>query len=261
MSTLLNKWLIQFNLKPSGIVHVGAHLAQERDLYRELNIEPVLWIEAHPAIFKVAKELLSHYSNQRIINAALWNKSGELIVFTEAGNEGSSSSLLDLGLITAVHPQVVARKQIVVRTSTLAEVLVEHWNFTYKIDFLLIDTQGAESKVIEGLGEQISQFKYLLAEVSTKKLYKKAMLFNNFIKLLDTKNFQLLCSHVNSTTGWGDALFVRKDVLFSMGIVPSKNNNTKESNGLALVTRLRAVLIRIGIPNSIVARINREFKY
>lgn len=258
---MLKKWLIQFNLKPSGIVHVGAHLAQERDLYKELNVEPVLWIEAHPEIFKVAKELLFHYSSQRIINAALWNKSGELIVFTEAGNEGSSSSLLDLGLITASHPQVVARKQILVRTSTLAEVLLENWNFTHKIDFLLIDTQGAESKVIEGLGERISQFKYVLAEVSTKKLYKKAMLFNNFINFLDKKNFQLLCSHVNSTTGWGDALFVRKDVLLSMGIVPSKNNNTKESNGLALVTRLRVMLLRIGIPNSIVGRINREFKY
>jgi len=100
-----------------------------------------------------------------------------------------------------------------VRFFTLAEVLDENRDFTSAMDFLIIDTQGAEAEAIEGLGDRISQFKYIFSEVSTIELYKKSTLFKNYIKLLDSKNFELLCSYVNTTTGWGDALFVRKHVL------------------------------------------------
>ncbi len=243
------------------MIHAGSHLVQERDLYKELNMEPVLWIEAHPIIASSAKNLLANYPKQKLINAALWKKSGEFIEFTEAGNEGSSSSLLDLGLITASHPQVVAKKKFMVRTFTLAEVLDENRDFTSAMDFLLIDTQGAEAEVIEGLGERISQFKYIFSEVSTIELYKKSTLFKDYIKLLDTKNFELLCSHVNKTTGWGDALFVRKDVLSLMVVKNSENNNTKISNNLAVATRIRQMLIKIGLPNSLVARITKKKNY
>jgi FkbM family methyltransferase len=258
MSTLLKEWILKFDLKPNGVVHAGAHLVQERELYRELEIEPVLWIEAHPLTSITAKSLLVNYPKQKLISAALWKRSGELIDLVEAGNESSSSSLLDLGLITASHPQVVARKKISVRTQTLAEILEENMTFTSNIDFLLIDTQGAESQVIEGLGDQIVQFKYIFAEVSIRELYKGTMLFKEFTELLQTKGFELLCSQINSTTGWGDALFVRKDTLSLLGIHTSLRNNIKVSNGWALATRLRQLLIKLGVNNSIVAKIAKK---
>lgn len=129
-------------------------------------MEPVLWIEAHLSISKTSKNLLANYSKQRLVNAALWRKSGELIQLTEAGNEGSSSSPLDLGLITASHPQVVARRKITVCAFILAKILKENREFTSKMELLLVDIQGAESEVIEGLGDQISKFKYMFAEFS-----------------------------------------------------------------------------------------------
>jgi len=258
MSTLLKEWILKFNLKPFGVVHAGAHLVQERELYKELNMEPVLWIEAHPLTSEVARSLLVNYPRQKLINAALWKNSGELIDLVEAGNESSSSSLLDIGLITASHPQVVARKKISVRTQTLAEILESNNIFASNIDFLLIDTQGAESQVIEGLGNQITQFKYIFAEVSIRELYKGTMLFKEFIELLRAKEFELLCSQVNSTTGWGDALFVRKDVLSLLEIDTSVQNNISISNGWALATRFRQLLIKLGVNNSIVAKMSKK---
>ena len=258
MSTLLKEWILKFNLKPHGVVHAGAHLVQERELYKELNMEPVLWIEAHPLTSVTAKSLLENYPEQKVINAALWKKSGELVDLFEAGNEGSSSSLLDLGLITASHPQVVARKKISVKTQTLAEILELNKTFTLNMDFLLIDTQGAESQVIEGLGGQIRQFKYIFAEVSIRELYTGTMLFQDFTELLREKEFELLCSQINSTTGWGDALFVRKDILSLLEIHTSFENNITVSSGRGLATRFRGVLIKLGVQNSIVARISKK---
>lgn len=67
--------MVQFDLKPKGVIHAGLHLVQERDLYKELNMEPVLWIEAHPIFASSAKNLLANYPKQKLINAALWKKS------------------------------------------------------------------------------------------------------------------------------------------------------------------------------------------
>jgi FkbM family methyltransferase len=258
MSVLLKEWILKFNLRPHGVVHAGAHLVQERDLYEELNMEPVLWVEAHPHTSIIAKNLLARYPKQKLVNAALWKNSGELIELVEAGNEGSSSSLLDLSLITASHPQVIARKKISIKTQTLAEILEANESFTSNIEFLLIDTQGAESQVIEGLGKRISQFKYIFAEVSIRELYKGTMLFKDFTELLRGKEFELLCSQINSTTGWGDALFVRKDILSLLGIQTNLDNNIIISNGLALATKLRRILIKMGIRNSLVSKISKK---
>ena len=96
MSSSIAHWISKYNLTPHGILHAGAHLVQERDLYKELGLEPVLWVEAHPDIARDAHRLLQNYPNQRVINAALWDKAGDEITLSEAGNEGSSSSLLEL---------------------------------------------------------------------------------------------------------------------------------------------------------------------
>jgi hypothetical protein len=37
--------LTKHNCKPNGIIHVGAHLAEEKEIYDKLSV-PVLWIEA-----------------------------------------------------------------------------------------------------------------------------------------------------------------------------------------------------------------------
>jgi hypothetical protein len=63
---------------------------------------------------------------------------------------------------------------------------------------------------------------------------------------------------VNSTTGWGDALFVRKDILSLLKIDNSFQSNIRISNGWALATRFRQLLIKLGVNTSIVAKISKK---
>lgn len=258
MSSSLKYWISKFNLEPKGVIHAGAHLVQERDVYRELNLEPVLWIEAHPEIAIEAKNLLVEYPNQKLINAALWSKSGKEIMLSEAGNEGSSSSLLELGLITGSHPQVVCTNQILVRTKTLEEILTQEDNFSKTIDFLCVDTQGAEAEVITGLGNKISRFNYILAEVSIRRLYKGAVLFHEITDLLSELDFTLIGSNVNKNTGWGDAIYVRNTEISRIGIKSSDFEQILTSDGTGIATKIRYFLLKIGIPNKAVARISRR---
>jgi FkbM family methyltransferase len=258
LSTNLEKWFIRFELKPAGTIHAGAHLVQERDIYKNLLMEPVLWIEAHPQIAKEAEEILAPYANQQVVNAALWNVSGEKREFSVAGNEGSSSSLLELGLITASHPEVFTEGKLQVETRTLQDVLADFPELCDSLDFLLLDTQGAEYHVIKGLGKSINQFKYLLTEVSTKPLYKGTVLFDEITRMLKEKKFDLVASDVNEITGWGDALYIRRDIIESTGIIASEADHVTSNSGGASGTLMRTWLINLGTPNRLVSFLKRR---
>lgn len=260
MSNSLKYWVSKYNLEPTGVLHAGAHLVQERDLYQELGIEPVLWVEAHPETAKLAANLLENYPNQKIIEAALWSKSGHEIILTEAGNEGSSSSLLKLGLITGSHPQVVSTKQIKVTTQTLEDILNTELQLASQINFLCVDTQGAEAEVISGLGKKISNFNYILAEVSIRRLYKGAVLFWELTRILSKHDFVLIGSNVNKNTGWGDAMYVRAAEVERLEIQEQDYEQIVISDRGGSITKLRYLLLKIGVPNHIVAKISRKSK-
>lgn len=258
MSSSFKNWVTKFNIEPQGILHAGAHLVQERDLYRDLEMEPVLWIEAHPSIAIEAAKLLETYSNQKLINAALWSVSNHNLFLSEAGNEGSSSSLLELGLITGSHPQVVSTKRIEVKSKTLKEVLDSEKEISRDISFLCIDTQGAEAEVIKGLGSGIVQFNFVLAEVSIRRLYKGAVLFKELSNKLAKEGFLLVASNINKTTGWGDALYIRDSEVLRLGIQQSDYEHILIKEGTAIATKLRYALLRLGIPNRFVAKLTRS---
>lgn len=258
MSTSFQQWVTKFKIEPTGILHAGAHLVQERENYRELEMEPVIWVEAHPDIANEATKLLKDFPNQKIVNAALWSVSDYEIILREAGNEGSSSSLLELGLITGSHPQVVCTSEIRVLTKTLEEVLSLEGEESKKISFLCVDTQGAEAEVIKGLGATISDFDYVLAEVSIRRLYKNAVLFHELTEQLAELEFLLVASNINQNTGWGDAFYIRDSEVSRLGIRESDYEHIVVNNGTGLVTKIRYILLRMGVPNKLVSKISRS---
>jgi FkbM family methyltransferase len=92
----------------------------------------VVAFEADPAIFRILEGNCSHFKDVRLVNAAIWNKEGEL-AFSAKGGEGgqiAELSVTNSALIRMV-PSVRLR-------SFLAE----------KCDFLKMDIEGAEINVI-----------------------------------------------------------------------------------------------------------------
>lgn len=258
MSTTFRHWITKYRIQPTGVLHAGAHLVQERDLYRELGMEPVLWIEAHPQIAKKAEISLISYPNQKILNAALWSFSDHEVILREAGNEGSSSSLLELGLITGSHPQVICTSEIKVLTKTLADIVHLEEELIKEISFLCVDTQGAEAEVIKGLGSEITKFDYILAEVSIRRLYKGSVLFDELTEQLGRQNFLLIASNINQNTGWGDALYIRESEASRLEIKESDHEHIMISEGSGWATKIRYFLLRMGLPNKLVSKISRR---
>lgn len=81
--------------KPKGVLHVGAHRAEESQEYIENGWRHVIWIEAQPELAENLRKNLNNKFNT-VIEAVAWSQSGEKLIFNVANN-GQSSSLYEFG--------------------------------------------------------------------------------------------------------------------------------------------------------------------
>ena len=79
-----------------------------------------------------------------------------------------------------------------------------------KIDFVLIDVQGAERDVINGMGACIKYISYIWMEYGETE-YIDAMTRNESINLLEEKNFKLL-NDLSSSETKGDLVFQNNNI-------------------------------------------------
>jgi FkbM family methyltransferase len=246
MSQNFRDWVSRYNIQQAPIIHIGAHFVEERNEYREFGFEPVFWVEALPDACAHASQLLAGYKDQHIFNAALFSVSGQQLDFYVAGSEGSSSSLLKPTQIQASHPEVEIHKIITITTSTLDELIGQNANgITFKV--IVLDVQGAEIEVLGGAIETLATIEYIISEVSIRRLYKNAPRIKDFVRVVEKLGFSFVESDINRATGWGEALFIRKDLLMLLpGDFPIKNWSGRR---FSLGTSLRNVFVFFRIPH------------
>jgi len=194
----------KYRFQPSGVLHIGANVGEERFAYHNLKVNRVVWIEAHPDIFRRLEQNLRSFPNQEAINACISDKC-EKVKFNVANNGSQSSSLLELGTHKDVHPEVHYDYQIDVETIRIDDI--DH-DFS-GLDFLNIDLQGAELLALKGMGDLLDQFKYAYLEVNWKELYKGCALFDEIVQFMKSKGFIFKESKECGRTSWGDAFWMR----------------------------------------------------
>ena len=129
-----------------GILHVGAHSCEEKELYNSIGIvdKNILWIEADINLVK------KYITNNNIIHAVISNKDNESVNFNITNNEGQSSSILNLKTHKYEHPNVYVVEVRNMKTITL-NTLFQNYNIAYDTyDFINLDIQGAELFALQG---------------------------------------------------------------------------------------------------------------
>lgn len=150
-----NKGLF-YNLEwtPKGVLHVGAWDAWEAKQYAHYCGNNSIFLEANPNSYEIFKEEIEKFG-QKIYNLAAWNIDDlEMKLFCPPSNPDSSSLLEQNG-------DIVMTKTITIKTLFEREGL-DFSNY----DLLNIDTEGAELQVLEGIGDDIKSFNYIIIEVS-----------------------------------------------------------------------------------------------
>src|SRR5262245_1388110 len=86
-------------LRIQGVLHVGAHLAEEAKLYQELGISRVVWIERNEDLRQRIESVLEPLGHKLII-AVITDKDRDRVSFHVSNNDSMSSSVLEWG----THP-------------------------------------------------------------------------------------------------------------------------------------------------------------
>jgi FkbM family methyltransferase len=199
----------KYDIKPKGVLHVGANVGEEAPVYDELGIERVSWIEGNPDLLPKLNENIQKYPGQMAFNYCIGETDGDTVLHI-SNNGSQSSSILDLGTHKFAHPEVHYVKDIPVKMHTLS-TLFERGKLptaTFS-DFLNIDLQGAELKALKGMGIWLQYFKWAYLEVNKEELYKGCALVEDIDMYMLGFGFRRVETRWCGNTGWGDALYIK----------------------------------------------------
>ena len=79
------------------------------------------------------------------------------------------------------------------------------------IDFIWMDTQGAEREVLGGMKENYTNIDYIYTEYYNEEMYKDQIYLNGIVEMLSA-NFDLLVTFPFTDCQGGDALFKNKKI-------------------------------------------------
>jgi len=160
----------RFLQKVPGVIHVGAHGGQERDLYAKFNLR-VLWVEAIPHVYEYLSDQIRSFPRQRAENRLITDQDGAEYLFHVASNYGMSSSILPPDRHRELWPDVSFDTQISLRSITLDSLLEEIGAGARDYGALVIDTQGSELLVLKGARKLLDRIKYVKAEAADFESY------------------------------------------------------------------------------------------
>jgi FkbM family methyltransferase len=194
-----------------GVIHVGAHLAEELESYNKCGIYRVIWIEANT---KLRGPLLDRISNHESLGLsaffyAAYNVDDDWVTLN-ISNNGQSSSLLELDTHKEEYPNVEYVDEVVVPTCRIDSLMVAKGFNRDCYNFLNIDIQGSEILALRGVTRQLQHVDYVYIEVNEKHLYKDCPLIDEVDEFLSSYKFHREKTHM-TTKGWGDAFYIKKE--------------------------------------------------
>jgi FkbM family methyltransferase len=203
-----DKLINDFNIKVSGILHVGAHNCEEFEKYKScgVSIENMYWVEAMPNKIITNKQ---KYGEKLNIFQAVINDVDDKEVTFHITNNGESSSILEFGSHEQNHPHVKVVSSQLMKTTRL-DTLIETKHIPIeKLNFINLDIQGVELRALKSMEKYMQHINYIYTEVNTEQVYKGCDEINEIDNYLKQFGFSRVASQIYSQYGWGDAFYVK----------------------------------------------------
>lgn len=192
----------KYNLKLTGILHIGAHECEEiNDYEKYISRDKILWIEAIPNKVSFSKQKY----NNLLIECAVVSDNVEKVKFN-ISNNGQSSSILELGSHLKHHPHIHYINSFECETIRTIDV-VKKYNIPF--NFINLDIQGNELRALKGMEEILDKIDYIYTEVNIEEIYKNCCLMNELDDFLKKKSFERVETSMTEYN-WGDAFYIKK---------------------------------------------------
>lgn len=200
-----------WNLHPDTVIHIGAHEAEELELYTQLGwgATHTVWVEALADKAEAVRRKTEQLPNHTVMNIVAWNATGETVTFNEASN-GESSSALEFGTHATVYPNIVFTDSSERTTHRIVDAL--DFDALGSVGLVNLDIQGAELKALQGFGDAIDRVEAIYSEVNTAELYVGCAQLTDLDEWLSARGF-VRADWEMLPQQWGDALWLRSSRL------------------------------------------------
>ena len=202
--------LIQrFQLKISGILHIGAHECEELSDYNQVGVptDKTYWVEAMPN--KVAFCKQRYGSGLHIYQAVIDDRDGENVSF-KITNNGQSSSILEFGSHAISHPTVHVVENVDMITTRMDTLIEREYIPITELNFINLDIQGVELRALKSMEKYLQHVQYIYTEVNTEEVYKGCNLIGEIDVYLRGFGFVRVAQQIFKEFGWGDAFYMKK---------------------------------------------------
>lgn len=193
----------KYNIRPTGVLHIGANVGEEAPVYEQLGIKKQIWIEGNPEIFLKLKANISHNPQAVALNYVIGDENKD-VVFHISNNASQSSSVLELGTHKTQHPDVHYVRDIHAKMYRIDSLDLD----LSGVDFLNIDLQGAELMALRGMGDLLKQFKWAYLEVNRAQVYKGCAQLDSLDLFMTANGFRRV-ETARWIGDWTDALYIK----------------------------------------------------
>lgn len=190
----------------TGIIHIGAHEAEELSDYLLQGIRKIAWIEANPQKTERLTKLIEPFSEMTLgmFAASSVNKQSMLNI----ANNGQSSSILELGTHLQEHPHITYSNKVSVKCQKVDDWISHKKLERHCFNFINLDVQGYELEALKGMRIQLEYVDFVYTEVNIAELYLGCPLISEIDRFLAEYGFVRLLLEMTEH-GWGDAFYFK----------------------------------------------------
>ncbi len=210
----------RYQVAPRGVIHVGAHHAEELSLYKQMGFRHVLFVEANPELAARIGTTIANDPSVRIANFAVSDSDGTATLRITSND--LSSSILRLKLHQTYYPGINETRQVTVPARRLDTLLRELRLSPGDFNYLHLDIQGAELMALRGANELLEHLDALTTEVNFEELYEGCGQFDELDALLTARGFESKVITCPYHPSWGDAFYLRKRAVEAAAASPSR---------------------------------------
>ena len=199
----LHELIKKYNMRITGIIHIGAHYGEEIKLYENIStLKSVVLFEPDPDSFQILQQNIKN-PTYIAYNFALGSQKSKMVLFREESNAGQSNSLLAPKLHLQQYPHI--------KFNSFREVdvvLLDNFDFSIDYNMINIDVQGFELEVFKGSVNTLKNIQYIFCEVNRAEMYEKCASVDQIDEFLGNFGF----TRVETTWDgvlWGDALYIK----------------------------------------------------
>ena len=224
---------IKYETNWLGVIHIGAHKAEEMSGYAQNGIQNVIWVEPQESLYlqiltKIQQESFDKM-NQQVLNALIGSEDGLEVEFNEYGGSTNNDGYLGSSSIlkrSSKHIDYIKKwkknrgqnhNERAITGKTIKQIYT--WDFivkSNKIDMkkyplLVVDVEGYELYVLQGMKDSLKFVDCAILECSVlSQLHEGGSNLKDLDLFMIKNGFERVELHVQCGNAEGDAVYLRK---------------------------------------------------